>query len=221
MPSGASGKAKRSFVRELTPEPQGPRWLCKPNPSGEPPRVVEHGPPPQNTDPFVWGDAISYTFCRQGGNQKLRRLGRGSLVLFGSNLAGSFVLDTVLVVDAWLEHRKREDLVGLTSDAHMRATIEPMYGWGEDYRTFRLYFGATPKEPVEGMFSFVPCQPLDGDRSGFARPAIELDGLTDPNLRMQARVLEPGQASMTSVWRSVVDQVLDQGLALATRLHLP
>jgi hypothetical protein len=131
------------------------------------------------------------------------------------------VLDTVLVVAGWLEHRNRKDLVGLTSDVHMRATIEPMYGWGEDGTTYRLYFGATPADPVEGMFSFVPCRPLDGDRSGFARPALELDGHIEPNLRMQARVLEPEQGSMKSLWRSVVDQVLSQELALATRLQLP
>ena len=68
---------------------------------------------------------------------------------------------------------------------HLRATLDPWHGWGTD-ATYRLYIGATPDDPVEGMFSYVPCRPADADRSGFARPAITLPGLINPNLRMQA-----------------------------------
>jgi hypothetical protein len=51
-----------------------------------------------------------------------------------------------------------------------------MYGWGENGRTLRLYYGATPDAPVEGMFSFVPCQRAEG-ATGFARPVIDLGDL--------------------------------------------
>jgi hypothetical protein len=54
-----------------------------------------------------------------------------------------------------------------------------------------------------------------------ARPSIEIEGLINPNLRMQAWASEPMNVeAVTELWRNVVCQVLDQGLALATRLEL-
>lgn len=98
------------LVTEVDRVPGGPRWLCRPDPHAVEPSS-DDGTPPQNTDPFVWGNAIRYTFCRQPGNGKLRRLGRGSVILFGSSLDHRFVLDAVIVVAGWIEHRRRDDLV--------------------------------------------------------------------------------------------------------------
>lgn len=207
------------LVTEVEQVPGGPRWLCRPAPRAVAP-MSSDGTPPQNTDPFVWGDAIRYTFCRQPGNGKLRRLGRGSVILFGSSVQHRFVLDTVLVVAGWIEHAKRSDLAGQAEETYVRATIDPMYGWGEDDRTYRLYFGATPDEPVNGMFSFVPCRPAAGSRSGFARPSVELEGLINPNARMQARMLDADPERIPELWQVVVESVRSEGLALATRLQL-
>jgi hypothetical protein len=207
------------LVTEVERVPGGPRWLCRPDPHGAAP-LSDEGTPPQNTDPFVWGDAIRYTFCRQPGNGKLRRMGRGSVILFGSSLDHRFVLDAVLVVAGWIEHRRRDDLVGHADETYMRATIEPMYGCGEDGQTYRLYIGATPDAPVDGMFSFVPCRPAAERNSGFARPVIELNGLINPHARMQARMLDVGVDEIPDLWRSVVETVRADGLALATRLQL-
>jgi hypothetical protein len=208
------------LITELQPVPEGPRWLCRPDTAVAAP-VSEEGIPPQNTDPFVWGEAMRYTFCRQPSNGKLRRLGRGSVILFGSSVHHQFVLDTVLVVAGWIEHRHRDDLAGRTDAAYLRAAIEPMYGWGEGKRTYRLYFGATPREPVNGMFSFVPSHPAGGADSGFARPAIQLDdGLINGKTRMQARMLDVDAARIPEFWQSIVEAVIVKKLALATQLQL-
>lgn len=204
---------------ELEQVPAGPRWLCRPDPSAALP-VSKDGTPPQNTDPYVWGDTIRYTFCRQPGNGKLRRMGRGSVILFGSSTQHRFVLDTVLVVAGWVEHQRRDDVIGHTDKAHIRATIDPMYGWGEGKRTYRLYVGATPDATVNGMFSFVPCRPAVGAGSGFSRPAIELNGLINPNARMQARMPDVSAERIPELWRAVVEAVRSEGLALATQLKL-
>jgi len=206
------------LVRELHPLPFGPHWLCRPNTALGPPRLPD-GVPPQNTDPFVWGDAIKYAFCRQPGNRKLRELGRGTVILFGSSPSRGFELDTVLVVDRWHEHRRRSDLHGLVEPACERWTVDPMYGWGEETEMRRLYLGAAPETAVDGMFSFVPCQPAD-TTAGFVRPLIELDGVVDPNLRMQARVIPVSGVEARRVWETVVEQVLGADLALAVRLEL-
>lgn len=211
------------LITELDPVPEGPRFLCAPNPRGEPP-ITTDGTPPQNTDPFVWGETMAYIGCRQPRNRKLRELGRGSLILFGSNLSDRFVLDTAFVVDGWAEHdcdTFPEKLDGIASEAHMRAGIAPFHGWGMK-ETLRYYAGATPRDPVSGMYSFAPCLPAAGRRGGFARPELQIEGLIDPDLRMQARSSKPLDAeTIREFWNEVVHQVTRQGLALATRLELP
>lgn len=210
------------LVAELDPTPEGPRYLCAPDPTGEPPASAD-GTPSQNTDPFVWGDTMAYVGCRQPSNQKLRGLGRGSLILFGSDLAGRFVLDTVFVVAGWIEHdcdNYAAALAGVASDAHMRAGVAPFHGWRKR-GVLRYYAGANPGECVSGMFSFVPCRPIMGSHSGFARPAIRLDGFIAPNIRQQARSSDPLAVSeIAQLWRHVVNQVAEHELALATRLDL-
>lgn len=199
-------------------ETHGPRWLWEPDPRGSRPEGR-----PQNTDPFVWGDAIVYTACRQDQNAKLRGLGCGSVILFGSSLARTFVLDTVLVVAGYIDHNRSNFcnvLDGVASEDHMRMTLKPWYE-PDLIDTFRCYVGATPENPVEGMFSFVPCTPDLG--SGFARPSIELDGYITPRLAMAARTNPvSGSADVATLWRCVVDQVLaHRHLALGTHFELP
>jgi hypothetical protein len=218
----AEWEAEARLLTELDPVSGGPSWLCEANPAAQPPELPD-GTPAQNTDPFVFGDRFRYTACRQPGNRKLRALGRGSLILFGSSIGGQFVLDTVLVVAGCVDHTVatyRDLPNGATTAQHRRFTLDPWYGWG-DTTTFRLYLGATPDDPVDGMFSFAPCHVGSGRTSGFARPAIDVPPYTNPNLRQQARSsgpLEP--TAVARVWRDVVDCVTADGLALATRLSL-
>jgi hypothetical protein len=51
-----------------------------------------------NTDPFVFGDQFYYCICKQGHYPSLRKIEKGDMILFGSNLNQHFVLDTVFVV---------------------------------------------------------------------------------------------------------------------------
>jgi hypothetical protein len=185
----------------------------------------------QNTDPFVFGDRFVYTLCRQwkksGGVRRptaLRDLDVGSLILFGSNKNGSFVLDTVFVVGASVLHDALTWPTvtrGLVPDAYADVTLRPTYEWGGG-EELRLYFGATPGDPVEGMFSFVPCAPADNADPGFVRPAIDLADLITPALKMGAKLardLSPDRVK--AIWESVASQVLDQGLYLGTRFDVP
>src|SRR5205814_1264683 len=76
--------------------------------------------------------------------------------------------------------------------------------------TFTLVRGATPQQPIGGMFSFVPCRRWSGDESRFARPAVRLPGITNPRSRQSpsgAKFLRPRQ-EVAAAWRAVIDQVL-------------
>lgn len=210
--------------RIASPVPEGPRFVHAPFYSDPPPEGWR-----QNTDPFVFGDQFHYTGCLQHtrrGPTQLRFLARGSVILFGSCIERTkFVLDTVLVVDRWLDHRgsdRGSELDGQISAVYRDATIEPWFsGASADPNSYRLYFGATPARPVEDMFSFFPASTPGSHRDGFARPEIRLDVIT-PNLT-QGKRLNP-QASFADVhrlWTSVVQQVEDAGLLLGVHADLP
>jgi hypothetical protein len=211
-----------SSVRPVSgPVPGGPAWIHRPLFLG--PGAAPRGVVPQNTDPVVFGERFLYTFCRQRREERLRRLARGSVILFGSCIDGSFVLDTVFVVAGGIDHT-REDHVrtaGSRVDEVFRATtLDPMYAW-DHVEGGRLHFGATARDPVAGMFSFAPCLPAP-PATPFARPRIELPGLIEPGVDDRARVLPLGSADdVAVVWRRVVAQVESAGLTLAVGLDLP
>ena len=61
-----------------------------------------------NTDPFVFGNQFHYCICKQGHYTSLRELEKGDMILFGSNLKGHFVLDTVFVIKDWCDYEIAE-----------------------------------------------------------------------------------------------------------------
>lgn len=216
-------------VREYPDEqPGGPRFLYEPYyslPGGAP------KPGMQNTDPFVFGDQFHYTGCLQhtkrGGTQ-LRYLDRGSIILFGSCLERRiFVIDTVFVVDRWIDHdranQRLAEVRGAVSSTYGDVTLDPWYASDVPAdRSHRLYFGATPESPVEGMFSFFPCLPTNVAEHGFARPKIRINGLITPHLN-QGKKMTP-MSDLTGafgLWAEVARRVEEQGLRLGVRAELP
>jgi hypothetical protein len=83
---------------------------------------------PQNTDPFVFGRHFLYSCCKQvrgdGRATRLRELGRGDVVLFGSQLASRFVLDTVFVV---AKSRLYDPRTAADTAAYEAAIVEPVF----------------------------------------------------------------------------------------------
>lgn len=184
----------------------------------------------QNTDPFVFGERFHYTGCLQHtrlGPTQLRFLAPGSLVLFGSCREKSrFVVDTVFVVRNHVDHGARdweEALDGKVSGVYRKVTLEPWYrGSVPEGQSHRMYFGATPEEPVAGMFSFFPCSPYDQGERGFARPEIHIPGFITRHLTQGKKIARDlSLTEMGELWKQVVGQVESQGLALGTHAELP
>jgi hypothetical protein len=211
------------------PVRDGPRWLHQPYYVKPQTYWPGNGTNPlQNTDPFVFGDRFRYTLCRQWRNATnspslLRDLEPGSLILFGSFKAGEFVLDTAFVTDEGIQHDHDSWSTILTDlpETYVDVTMLATYAWGPGAQ-LRLYSGATRQEPTNGMFSFAPCLPADVGAHGFARPAIRLDDLITPNLKMgfkSTRGLSDREAQQ--LWERVTDQVVNQDLALGTRFTMP
>jgi hypothetical protein len=197
-----------------------PRYIHRPLRTSPPGRA--NGVPPQNTDPFVFGERFLYTYCKQDRNRGLRELAPGSVVLFGSKLGGGFVLDTVFVVGESLEHlidTNRRTVRAATSQLFEEMTMGPMYGWGEAPHPRRLYLGATHEQPLNGRFSFVPCVPAGN--GGFARPSIDISGWTKPNLAMGARMKSADDQQLQQIWEDVAGHVVERGLSLGVRIDEP
>ena len=197
----------------------------------------------QNTDPFVFG-GFYYTGCLQNdkrGATQLRHLQPGSVILFGSQIHGQFVLDTVFVVADYIDHDAatyRENLAGIIPGAYWDVVLYPRYrSVGDagfscavrdscdiDGASWRLYIGATYANPIEGMFSFFPCQPAGQTPGGFARPSIAMDGIS-PRLgrgyKIPVRVNYGTLAQIPDCWQRVVEQVRAQGLDLGIAAEVP
>ncbi len=201
----------------------------------------------QNTDPFVFGKRFFYSNCLQPSRPLLRSLTRGSVILFGSSLAGQFVLDTVFVVsqrqplgpesiDRFEGDEGSSCFVDVTlrplfpdtvrSAPHCTSvpTSQPTYRStceGDRKSLLTLYYGATFDEPVGEMFSFVPCLPATEAPRGFARPRITLDEITD-GLTQNCRATELDTvATATTLWRRVRAQVEEAGLSAGVTIDHP
>jgi hypothetical protein len=193
----------------------------------------------QNTDPFVFGQQFHYTGCQQRtarGATRLRYLSKGSVILFGScQNRNAFVLDTVFVVDHWIDHDRanyRKVLAGEVSQEYKEVTISPWYqdpliggrscAPASPRETWRLYFGVTRDKPLHGMYSFFPCQTVEAKSKGFARPKISLLGVITDNLNQGKKLTErQSLGEMKLLWDKVAEQVEQQGLALGVYAEMP
>lgn len=176
-----------------------------------------------NTDPFIFGGRFLYSNCHQLWKSRLRHLSRGSVIAFGSK-KGDWVLDTVLVVAGSVEYVAEaagDSLPDWVPGAFLDVTAGPLAD-NDAGVSFRLYWGATPTDPVDEMFSFFPAVEAGGDM-GFKRPSIELpDECFTRTLQMGAKST-PGLAPDTArqLWDSLVQQVRDANLLLGTHAAVP
>lgn len=185
----------------------------------------------QNTDPFVFGDCFLYCCCKQRKHKKksslteftkMGNLDRGSLILFGSTISPKqggpyFVLDTVFVVADYKEYCSKTaltDLAGIVSNDYCEIT--GYKDWTDDEK-YILYRGATVDNPVEGMFSFVPCRSCDSGVVGF--PRVELKSSDLPNVITDDLNASPKYSKTTVIlprdcWSEVCDVVKRLGFKL-------
>ena len=199
-----------------------------------------------NTDPFIFGERFLYSNCKQSTSTRLRSLDRGSIIAFGSSRAGRWVLDTVFVVADFVDYfatEVRSTLADLVPDTFLDVTGEPLAANSErancgpatDERTgcgprpgngllraLRLYWGATPQDPVNGMFSFFPAVEA-GSVRGFPRPSIEHSERHFTKSLRQGHKQSCGlsEETMTQLWKSLTEQVHAAGLVLGTHAALP
>ncbi len=215
-----------TVLRTLSqPSPHHPRYLWEPYFVRKSDYSLLH-----NTDPFIF-NGFYYANCRQSRSPGLRRLGPGSVILFGSCQGHGWVVDTVLVVaDEGVEYNAasyERSLRGEVPDPYFHVTLRPTWdNPANRAEEFRLYRGATFDSPLDGMFSFFPCMPA-GDRVGFPRPAVILpdryfnakNSLAAKGCAQDAPPHDPSE--IRRMWQSLLDRVRGAGLVPGIAARMP
>ena len=178
-----------------------------------------------NTDPCVFGTTFKYSNCRQGSSIKLRQMGKGSLILFGSTIKTKFYLDTVFVVDD--RAQKYSLLKGgkeiKCSDCYKELTLNRLD------MEYVFYRGITYKNRGDtGMFSFVPAKTSreDSKRCEICFGSInQLLGTRGKRLNAKstrsATIIESNTHIAKKVWEEVVRQVQEKEFVLGVNFAWP
>lgn len=238
-------KAKMSIISE-NPEKGFPEYLI------EPLKITNYEQGGINTDPCVFGHCFKYSLCRQNNEhgKKMLDLAPGSIILFGSGLTKSFLVDTVFVVSSSKKYNlktMRKDLSGIkdfedyeklvidsiesecSSDKACSSSGNGCAGSSceksDDEKSF--YEGATFSSPVNEMYSFVPAKTFSDGKAGFKR--LELDmtkfkpfELKDNLTRSQFYIKEDATAEeVKSFWKELCKETEKQGFVKAVEIEFP
>lgn len=228
------------------PEKGFPKYLI------EPLKIEKHIKGGINTDPCVFGHCFKYSLCRQNklNGKRLLALDPGSIILFGSGLENSFLVDTVFVVSSSRKYNlktMRKDLSGIKDfEDYEKLVIDSiesecsskeariLSGNGcagssceksDDDKTF--YEGATFSNPVNGMYSFVPAKIFSSGKSGFERLSLDVTKfkpfeLKDNLTRSQAYIKEGATAEeVKSFWNELCKETEKQGFVKAVEIDFP
>ena len=177
----------------------------------------------QNTDPFVFGESFFYSCCRQPHSVKLRNLSPGDIILFGSAILSQknggpfFVLDTVFVVG------DSRDYTPGTYAADLSGFIPKYYDqimgyntWSDKTQQYRCYKGASLNQPVNGMFSFVPCQTEESIHNGFSRVKLTTSDINEitNGLSRTHKISNSNPTNNKAAWDKICEIVRNQGCQL-------
>lgn len=189
------------------------------------------------------------------GPTHLQELVEGSVILFGSHKDNSFILDTVFVVAESITHtaenyaQKIIETVEIQEpfnvpDIYCDVVLDPAYSENGDSCfsstsrgscegnhsngiQYTLFFGATPENPVNGMFSFFPSKIFESDSSvKFKRPEIDQDVITGISEGMPQGYKYNfdgvrGEEDLYEAWKRVVAKVLDCDLKIGVHAECP
>lgn len=184
----------------------------------------------QNTDPYIFGDHFKYTLCKQinknGRSNFLTRLHPGTLILFGSNVKNSFVLDTAMVLSEVKVEHSLEDwssILSGCSDTYKAMTLEPMYFDKNIKREsrFTYYQGASHRSPFNDTFSYSPCIEETKLPQGFERPNISLASAINQKLMMGQKRTHMSLSAIQECWCDIKSQIFDHGLCLGVEFDEP
>ena len=184
-----------------------------------------------NTDPFVFGENFWYTNCKQWRNKFLRKLSNYSIILFGTERANGFNLDTVFVVKESFSQNEvlniSKDLPKQLKDTNLMVN-DLMIDEDKDFN--RFYKGVNFYDNKE-FFSYVPCKPYNSLSESHGRPIISWEDfkLQKPGARTVCTPILKDKYVENSLpieeaknyWEKITNECIKQGFSLGFDLELP
>ena len=188
-----------------------------------------------NTDPCVFGSTFKYCCCQQHMKTErkprlMRRLPPGSLVLFGSNFAREFVLDTVFVVGGkGVPYEATSDYSSLSvSKEYLEIALNRL-----KYKEMNALYRGAPFRRSGEIYSFVPARLFTKeDFECGKRFVLDLKKVnaylrsskTFAVIQRQTQGIHPIEAEqmvIRAVWTEIVRQVRAQGFVPAVHFNWP
>ena len=188
-----------------------------------------------NTDPCVFGSTFKYCCCQQhkkGETQPslMRRLSPGSLVLFGSNVAGKFALDTIFVVgETRIPYETKESYAELgVSKEYLELTLNRLKNRESD-----AFYRGAPFRRINQMYSFTPAKIFKtGDyRCGerFVLNVKKLNKVLRSTEAFSSRLkqkqglhsIETEPSTIFAVWSKIVALVRESGFVPGVSFNWP
>ncbi|MDY4021399.1 hypothetical protein [Staphylococcus borealis] len=194
-----------------------PKWIHEPI---RPKKPLKKPKMYHNTDPVVFGDKFIYSNCKQYNKNKsgMQNLKRGDVIFFGSCIKKEFVLDTVFVVDKKFTYSKQRisnDMKIEYPEWFQYLTLDTL-----DEKEYTFYTGATYDNPVNGMYSFVPCIIKSDSNASFLRPNLPKEINDAHNLKNGRFIKYINNDTHNNLWGLVKQYILDKNLSLAVKINL-
>ena len=188
----------------------------------------------QNTDPFVFGDRFIYSsICKPYATLNIKP---GSIILFGSthNYDGEmrYRVDTVFVVKVIIDlvtdkngNYIFDEYKDGDKDIHYNTTLKHLDP--NDPFSHKIFIGATPQDPVEGMYSFIPAHVSDGktNRERYGTLVIDTDfekyKKIKDTVQWQGCISCIGKDEVTDFWIALKEYTESKGYVPAVKINLP
>jgi hypothetical protein len=203
-----------SHVREISQRENSlnPRYLHTP----ALPETIPFEEGLQNTDPYIFDGPFKYLLCRQFrqrprlNTSRMTGIPEGSLILFGSNKSINgvhhFLLDTVIVVKSRVLYNPRNNpLTNRISRTYNDLVYTKAFQYYTEDLNLTLYMGATFKDKIDEMFSFVPSKIYNSPENSFQRISVPGSDYIAPGMNTgfnETRNLSSGE--IREYWNELV-----------------
>lgn len=203
----------------------------------------------QNTDPYVFGNQFMYSCCKQQGNNPLKDLHKGDIIVFygqtGKYNTHDYIchIDTIFVVGGIINKGKYCDMLPnlikderITNQFIFKTILPIIYGnkknLGKDIekKDNVLYYGATYDNPVNGMFSYFPCKVANNNEGykRFEHKAFKAHkfkgkiGKTEcyPDNNVSTNNYEKA-SEVKEFWGKLTDEIITAGYLLGVKANEP
>ena len=184
-----------------------------------------------NTDPFVFGQNFWYTNCKQRKNNFLTKLSTYSIILFGTERANGFHLDTVFVVNKSYSQKELLKIAENLPKQFLETNLLVRDLLTDKNRDFIRFYKGVNFYNDKDIFSYVPCKPFNEILQPHGRPIISWEDfeLQKPGARTVCTPILKNKYVDNSLpleevkhyWDKITIECIKQGFALGFDLELP